>query len=395
MKPRILSLEQDYSFILLGARGTGKSTLIESLFRKKAALWVDLLDPDEEAAFQAHPSLLAERCQALKRGSWVIVDEVQRAPKLLDVAHSFIERQGLLFGFTGSSARKLKRGAANLLAGRAFTYQLFPFSHVELFQDKAHTDQENGLQRYLEWGLLPQTLDFAERENHLRKYLRSYANTYLKEEIQMEQLVRNLPQFRRFLPIAAQMHTKVLNYSKMGREVGCDHTVVANYFDILEETLLGFRLPGFDTSLRKQQTKAPKFYFIDNGIARALASQLELPLKPGTFAYGSAFEAFVIAEVHKLISYRDKDESLSYLRTKDGAEVDLIVQRPSGVHDFIEIKSAATVFPEDLRTLMAFTRGETQARAFVVSQEKQAKKIEHVQCLHWSDFLIRFWKGEL
>lgn len=395
MKPRIVNIEKNYSFILLGARGTGKSTLIKKIFGRKAALWIDLLDPEMEGLYQATPSLLSEQCESLQPHDWVIIDEVQRVPKLLDTAHALIERKKLYFGFSGSSARKLKRGAANLLAGRAFSYRLFPFSVLELVGEKDDLEPDFQLNHALSWGSLPKTFEFGDNESLIKKYLRSYANLYLKEEIQMEQIVRNLPQFRRFLPIAAQMHTKILNLSKIGREAGCDHSVVSNYFEILEETLLGFKLEGYSQSIRKQQQKSPKFYFIDNGIWRALANQLEIPVAPGTFAYGTAFEGFIVSEVHKILNYRDMDESMSYLRTKDDAEIDLVISRPDGLEIFIEIKSAKTVHAEDLRSLISFTHDDSRKLAFAVSLERQEKRISNVRCVHWMQFLKMLWEDTL
>ena len=385
MISRVLFIQNDYSFLLFGPRGAGKSTLIRSAFATRARLWIDLLDPDEEAVFQTTPNVLAERCAGFTKGDLIIIDEVQKAPKLLDIVHRLIENQGLLFGLTGSSARKLKRGAANLLAGRAFTYSLFPFSVVELRGEVA-------LDHALNWGLMPKTLEFSDDQGK-KKFLRSYANTYLKEEVQMEQLVRNIPMFRRFLPVASQMHTKILNYSSIARDIGSDHVTISNYFDILEDTLIGFRLPAFERSIRKQQSKSSKFYFIDNGIARAIGMQLENICQPGSYAYGIAFEGFIVSEIYKLAHYRDKDEKLSYLLTKDGAKVDLVIEKPDGQILFLEIKSTNLVHHEDLTNLIALAKSDVKIKPYALSNERNRKMIGNVECMHWLEFLNDFWQS--
>jgi uncharacterized protein len=387
MKSRILCLENDYSFILLGPRGAGKSTLIEHLFRNQAKVWIDLLDPDQEALYQANPSELTAQCESLAASDLVIIDEIQRAPKLLDIAHREIEKRKIIFGFTGSSARKLKRGAANLLAGRAFVFHLFPFSYLE-------TSDQFNLGNALTWGSLPKIYEF-ESDLQKSRFLKAYTNTYLKEEIQMEQLVRNVPQFRRFLAVAGQMNAKVLNYSKIARDIGCDHTIVSTYFDLLEETLIGFRIPAYEKSIRKQQRLAPKFYFIDTGIYRALSHLLDGKLVAGNYEYGRAFETFIISEIYKLIHYREKEETLSYLLTKDGAEVDLIITRPSKKDIFIEIKSTTKVFPQDVEPLIKLTKGNRGIDAYLVSDDPRKKKFAHINAVHWQEFIESYWNNRI
>ena len=380
MIPRNISIQNNYSFFLFGPRGSGKSTLLKQLFEDNpASIWIDLLDPNEEAIFQTDPNELIRRTNHLKPQSWVIIDEVQKAPKLLDLTHKLIEEKKLYFSLSGSSARKLKRGAANLLAGRAFVYHLYPFSCLELkgaFQ----------LQEVLEWGSLPKIFEFTKEEAK-KKFLQAYATTYLKEEIQAEQIVRNLPNFRKFLEVAAQMNAQPLNYSKIARDIKSDHSVVRNYFEILEDTLVGFHLPSYDVSIRKQQRKAPKFYFIDCGIKRALQKTLEIPLVKKTYEYGRAFEHFLILEFFKLCQYRDKDETLYYLQTKDDVEIDLIIKRPGKSTLFIEIKSTEHVTKEDFTSLGKITDGLKNTEAFLLSQDSNKKTISHVQAIHWRNFL--------
>ena len=239
---------------------------------------------------------------------------------------------------------------------------------------------------------VPKTLEFSDNQGK-KKFLRSYANTYLKEEVQMEQLVRNIPMFRRFLPVASQMHTKILNYSSIARDIGSDHVTISNYFDILEDTLIGFRLPAFERSIRKQQSKSSKFYFIDNGIARAIGMQLENICQPGSYAYGIAFEGFIVSEIYKLAHYRDKDEKLSYLLTKDGAKVDLVIEKPDGQILFLEIKSTNLVHHEDLTNLIALAKSDVKIKPYALSNERNRKMIGNVECMHWLDFLNDFWQS--
>jgi len=350
-------------------------------------LWIDLLDPEEEALFQINPNELTHRCADFPPGSWIVIDEVQKAPKLLDLVHKLIEEKKFYFALSGSSARKLKRGGANLLAGRAFVHYLYPLTSSELgdyFQ----------LQQVMEYGTLPKIFELSDEEMK-KKFLQAYANTYLKEEIQAEQIVRNLPSFRRFLEIAAQMNGQPLNYSKIARDIHTDHSVIRNYYEILEDTLIGFHLPAYDVSVRKQQRKAPKFYFIDCGMKRALEKNLDLPLKEGTYEYGRAFEHFLMTECFKLCQYREKDESLFYLLTKDDVEVDLIIKRPGKTQLFIEIKSTLQITEIDCKSLQEMTLGLTNTKAFLISRDPHEKRMEHVHALHWAEFLKLFQDEKL
>ena len=197
MVNRLVNLSENNSFFLFGARGTGKSTLLKSKDFLKNAFFIDLLQPDVEELYSLRPQLLHEQAQTMKAKSWIVIDEIQKVPKLLDTVHSLIENKKVYFALTGSSARKIKRGGGNLLAGRAFVFSIFPFTAREL-------QAEFDLIKALEWGTLPKLTEF-EKENDRARFLRTYAQVYLKEEILVEQLVRNLDPFRLFLPIAAQM----------------------------------------------------------------------------------------------------------------------------------------------------------------------------------------------
>jgi predicted AAA+ superfamily ATPase len=277
---------------------------------------------------------------------------------------------------SGSSARKLKRGGANLLAGRAFTFQLFPLTHIEL-------GTSFDLQRSLEFGSLPKLLEYDEPLDATR-FLKAYVKTYLREEILVEQLVRNVQPFQDFLEISAQMNGKIINYSKIANDIGVDDKTVRSYYEILSDTMLGFPLPPFHRSIRKRQREAPKFFFFDRGICRALSNTLSLPLDPRTFEYGNAFEHFIILEILRLATYHESDFRFSYLRTKDDAEIDLIIERPGQPDLLVEIKSYTSVNDADARALKAFVDAwDRPAEALLLSRGKSEAMHHDVRCQPW------------
>lgn len=314
-----------------------------------------------------------------KRPAWVLIDEVQRAPRLLDIVHREIEATGQKFALTGSSARKFKRGAANLLAGRALVKHLHPLTHRE-------AGDSFDLDEALSFGTLPKV--FGLEGESRTGFLRSYTFTYLKEEIASEQILRRLEPFREFLEISAQANGTILNYSNMARDVGVDYKTVQSYFEILEDTLIGFPLPAFHESLRKRQAQHPKFYFFDTGVKRALDRTLDVPLKPGTYGYGNAFEHFLIAEIRRLADYAGKDWRYSYLRTVQGVEIDLILDRPGESRVFMEIKSGTEIRESDCMNLAKLQADSAQpVLAILASRAKSAKKIGRVLCLPWRQAL--------
>jgi predicted AAA+ superfamily ATPase len=380
MIKRLINIPKDESFFLLGARGTGKTSLLKQLFGPEEALYIDLLKPAEFSELSLNPdSLLARMAGLPDTTSWVIIDEIQKLPKLLDLVHHQIENTKYKFALTGSSARKLKRGAANLLAGRAVVYNLFPLTSREL-------ESSFNLDESLSWGTLPLILAAKNPSTRIKK-LRTYAHTYLKEEIQQEQLVRTLEPFHRFLLVAAQSNGTILNYSAIGRDCGVGEKTVQEYFKILEDTLVGTILPAFHESIRKRQSHNPKFYFFDCGVQRALAQTLRLVPEPHSFTFGRAFETFIVNEVVRLQSYQELDFSLSYLRTKDDAEIDLIVERPGMPRALIEIKSSTSIKEQDVSTLQRLHRDFRNSEAFCFSLDPHAKKFGPVRALHWRDGL--------
>lgn len=370
------------SFFLFGARGTGKSTFLSLLFTKQT-LWFDLLDPEIEEELALHPNSLKEQIMAKPETEWVVIDEIQKNPKLLDIVHHLIENTNLKFALTGSSARKLKRGSANLLAGRAFVNYLFPLISLELKKDF-------NLEHCLNWGSLPEIYKLPT-ELEKQEYLRSYALTYLKEEIWSEHLIRKINPFRKFLEIAAQSNCEIVNYSNIARDVGTDIKTVQSYYEILEDTLLGFLLPAYHLSVRKQQRQSPKFYFFDLGVKRALDKTLTRKIEPNSYSYGKAFEHFLISEIHHLNLYLRKDFKLSYLLTKDRSEIDLIIDRPNASTLLIEIKSAKSTDKRFVSTIQRFAKDIPNSEALILSQDPKEKLIDDVKALPWQkgiDFIF-------
>ncbi|MCZ0932692.1 MAG: DUF4143 domain-containing protein [Oligoflexia bacterium] len=311
----------------------------------------------------------------------VVIDEIQKASKLLDVIQKIMrEKPNIQFIMTGSSARKLKRGSGNLLAGRAFQYFLFPFSVFEL-------NEKTNFNSILEFGTLPEIFQKKSKSDK-KEFLKSYVQTYLKEEIISEQIIRKLNPFRNFLQIAAQQSGQIISYSKISQDIGADDKTVKNYFSILEDTLLGFFLPCYHKSIRKQQRQSPKFYFFDTGVKRALDKQLEAPLVKNTYSYGNAFEHRVLLECFYLNEYLRKDFSFYYLRTKDQNEIDLIIERPGKSDILVEIKSAQYIQKRHTSRLNHFQKDWPNfCKAQLWSQEKTSKVIDKVECLFWKKAL--------
>ena len=374
---RLSNISKSNSFFLFGARGVGKSSLIKKHFEAtKNILWIDLLKSEWEDELIKNPDHLIKLvAQQEKRPEWVVIDEVQKIPKLLDIVHHLIETKKIKFALTGSSARKLKRGSANLLAGRAFSFELFPLTHLELNNDF-------DLHRYLTYGGLPGLTELSTVAD-IHSYLKSYVSTYLKEEIQAEQIVRNLRPFRLFLDTAAQMNSKIVNFSKIAQDVGADTKSVQNYFEILKDTHVGLLLNANEDSLRKRQKRNPKFYYFDTGIVRSLNRKLNLPLKKGSFEYGDLFEQFLILEMHRLNSYFSLDYQFSYLQTNNNLEIDLIVERPGMRTAFIEIKSSEKIQEDDLVSLSSLKKDFPKNQYFCLSNDPNNKVLNGIEILHW------------
>lgn len=380
MYKRSLNLPIQKNFFLFGPRSTGKSTLLREQFQGENAYWIDLLDPKTEARYAREPSdLIALHDSLPETVQHIVIDEVQKLPKLLDVIHLLIEKKQRYFVMTGSSARKLKHGGANLLAGRALVYNLGAFSFLELGSDF-------NLDRALSFGLLPKVWAPQTDEDRI-DFLEAYALTYLKEEIWSEQLIRKLDPFRRFLEVAAQCNGKIINFNNIARDVGVSDKTVKEYYSILEDTLIGFFVEPFHSSLRKRLSQKPKFYFFDVGVSRVLSRLLKVPLLPQTNAYGDTFEHFIIAEVLKLAQYYHRDYRFSYFHTKDGAEIDLIVDRPGKALLLIEIKSASQITESILSKFTKLSSEFKNAEAICLCNEPHQKSYGAMKVFPWQQGL--------
>jgi len=382
--PRNLTISYNSSFFLFGARGTGKTTLLREQFNKDFAIKINLLVPSEFQRYLSEPGLLSAEIAHIKNiagsDSWILIDEVQRVPALLDLVHFHIEEQQIRFALTGSSARKLRRGAANLLAGRAFTYHLFPLTVSEL-GDRFSLDQA------LSYGTLPGLLNFSHDDDRA-SFLESYGQTYLHEEVWNEHLIRALPPFSRFLAVAAQMNGEILNFSKIADDVGVDWKSVRSYFSILEDTLLGFRLEPYHKSIRKRQRQSSKFYLFDCGVKRALDGTLRSSLVQGSAAYGRAFEHFLITELVRECSYRKNGYQFYYLHTGDNAEVDLVIDRPGMPTALVEIKSTTKVDERDLIHLKVLGPAIVNSRSYCLSRDSKARKVNGIEILPWREGVL-------
>jgi predicted AAA+ superfamily ATPase len=369
-----------HSFFLFGPRGSGKTTFLQERFPTSKAVWIDLLNVALFDELVQDPMRLNARIQDPRVATLpVVIDEVQKIPRLLDIVHANIQRYKRQFILTGSSSRRLKQQGTNLLAGRAWVYQLYPFSTGEILSG----NPEYSLKRMLEFGGLPEATLF-QSESEVREYLSAYAGTYLEKEIQQEQWVRDLAPFRRFLSVAAQMNGKILNKTNIAREVGVHDVTVSHYFEILEDTLLGFILPAFHRSTRKAQRQAPKFYFIDPGIKRALDRTLTVELLPQTAAWGEAFEHWVLLEFVKKASYERKEWSFSYLRTKEDVEIDLIIDRPGERRVLIEIKSKSRVTAADAKALETLgADADPEAERYLLSSDPVEQVFGKTRAMPW------------
>ena len=350
MLPRILKAPEQ-SFFLMGPRGSGKSTWLRATFPD--AHVIDLLAEDTYQRLLASPGLFADELRALTSVRWVIVDEVQRLPGLLNEVHRFIEEKRLRFVLCGSSARKLKRADVNLLAGRALRRSMHPFVPEEL---GAHFD----LHETLRFGLLPIVWDSIEKSETLA----AYAQLYLKEEIQAEALVRNLPGFARFLPLAALFHGQTVNVTNIAREAGVARTTVAGYLDILEETLLCFRLPAYEAKLRVRERKLPKWYWCDPGIVRAMkrATGGVAPEERGAL-----FEGMVAQLLRAYKDYRGLCDDMYYWAPSGRSETEvdfLLVQGAELVA--VEVKSGNTFAEGWCKGLRAIAQLEGLRRRIIV-----------------------------
>ncbi|MDP1575027.1 MAG: AAA family ATPase [Coxiellaceae bacterium] len=376
MLSRLIQLPEKHSFFLFGARGTGKTTLLNNSAWLKNALYINLLEASTENRFARNPDSLIAIAKALpKTQTHIVIDEIQKLPKLLDIVHHLIETTDKHFILTGSSAKRLKKGGANLLAGRALLFNLYPFTFIEL-------GEKFNLSHALHYGLLPKTIEFTT-DLDKQLFLESYTNLYLKEEIWAEKWIRELEPFRYFLEIAAQANGSVINFSNIARDVGVSDAAVKDYFSILEDTLIGYFLQPFQHSFRKRLSKKPKFYYFDTGVTRTLKGLIEIPLSEKTNAYGQAFEHFIINQCMQLARYCHRNYRFSYLSTKDDAEIDLVVERPGEKILFIEIKSTDNVEERHLTTLKTLSNDFGECESICLSRDPYPKQFGKITVYPW------------
>ena len=358
--PRVLKLPSG-SFFLFGPRGSGKSTWARAALPD--ALRFDLLDESLYQSLLADPSVFADRLRTAKRGSWVWVDEVQRLPNLLNEVHRFIEERRLKFALTGSSARKLRRSGVNLLGGRAVTRTMFPFLPEELGSDFS-------LATALRFGTLPLVWAAESREERLA----AYVQTYMKEEIQAEALVRNLPGFARFLPVAGLFHAQVLNTAALSRDAGVARMTVEGFLGILEDTLLAFRLPAFEGRLRVREKRHPKLYWIDPGLARA-AKRHSGAIAPEE--RGALLEGWVAATLRAWGEVYGLFDEIHYWAPAEASrtEVDFLLRKGDRFLA-MEVKSSSRLSADDFRGLRAVTGLKGLSRRILVAPVNDARKTE-------------------
>jgi predicted AAA+ superfamily ATPase len=335
---------------------------------------VDLLQPDQLRQFLARPEHLRERVHQQPDGQTILIDEVQKAPQLLDVVHSLIEEhRGWRFILTGSSARKLRRGGVDLMAGRAIWRELHPYLAAELGEDF-------NMERALRLGMLPVVVEADDPAATLA----AYAGLYLREEIQQEGLVRNLADFARFLEVLSFSHGQVVNISNIARECHTERTTVAGFLGIVDDLLIGFRLPVFEKRARRAVVAHPKFFFFDTGVFRSLrpAGPLDRPSEID----GAALEGLVAQHLRAWLAYSRQEGALYYWRTRGGTEVDFVIY---GGQTFtaIEVKNAATVQRADLRGLAAFRSDYPEAQPLLLYRGTQPLRIDDIPCLPCDAFL--------
>jgi predicted AAA+ superfamily ATPase len=356
------------SFFLFGPRQVGKSTLLNA---EKPHLTIDLLDPELQLSYNKNPNLLRQQVDDLARGQKlkILIDEIQRVPKLLDIVHALMEkRPEIQFILCGSSARKLRHGASNLLGGRALYRTMHPLTYNELSDDF-------NLQWVLAYGSLPKiysTLKQKKKEE-AQDLLRAYAITYLREEIKAEALVRNLQGFQKFLDIAVAQYGEQINFSAVSRDCQVALSTVREYYSILEDTLIGFFLYPYLKSQRKRMSHQPKFYFFDNGVTRALLGTLQDP--PNVAEQGRLFEQWILQEIIRLNEYQQKDWKLSFWRTSHGAEVDLLISRGTKLLYAIECKFTKQPSTSHLSGLRSFHEKHKDVPCYIVAPVNQPSRL--------------------
>jgi predicted AAA+ superfamily ATPase len=373
------------SILLFGPRGTGKSTWIREHFSNVPTY--DLLNTTESLRLSKNPGTFYTELQVVDKGSWVVVDEIQKVPELLDEVHRLIEERQLRFILSGSSARKLKRGGANLLAGRAIMTQMFPLISAEV------NFKIDG-SRVFPFGMLP----VAYQQDNPEDYLRTYGEAYLQEEIKGEALTRNIGGFARFLEVAARQNAQVTNVANIARDAQVARLTVQGYFDILKDTLIGDWLPAWKMRRATKQIAHPKFYFFDSGVARALSGRLPYPPLPEEL--GFLLETFLLNELKAYLAYSKKFYPLYFWSSHDQVEVDFFCETARGFVA-IEVKGAnrwESKFNRGLKRMSEELKGKVKAYGVYTGQRASQSDLSEsgkISILPYLDFLKRLWEGEI
>ena len=369
------------TFFLWGPRQTGKSTLLKALYPE--ARWLDLLKADEFRRYSDNPELLRQEIilDGAPPGNQIVIDEVQKIPALLDEVHWLIENSGVKFALCGSSTRKVRHGAANLLGGRALRFELHGLTAAEL-------GDAFDLTQVLNHGYLPRMVEVARPTQRLDAYIADY----LKVEITAKGMVRNLPAFSRFLAAAALTDGEIVNFSNVAADCGVSSHTAKSHFEILEDTLLGRWLPAYRKRPKRRLVTAPKFYFADVGIVNRLAKRGALA--PGSELYGKAFENWVFHELTAYLAYSEIDLALAYWRLAGGTEVDFVL---GDMALAIEAKASEKIVARHLKGLRSLAQEHPNVgRRVVVCLEPRPRRTEEgIDVLPAEEFVHRLWQGRL
>ena len=375
---RILSLPEllaKKSFFLLGPRATGKSFLIREQLAQDALI-INLLNSTFYLRLLNNPSDL-ESIIAAQNKKIIVIDEIQRIPTLLNEVHRLIEEKSLTFLLTGSSARRLKGENVNLLAGRAWQTNLFPLTSKEI--------ENFNLEHYLLHGGLPAVYG----SKYPQEELYAYVETYLREEIQAESLVRKIPSFSRFLKVSALTSGQILNFTNIASDAAVPTSTIREYYHILEDTLIGFIVPAWTKSVKRKAISAAKFYYFDIGVRNTLAEIKNID--PNSKLYGQAFEHFIMLELRSYLSYRRIKKNICYWRSKHGHEVDVII----GEDVAVEIKSTKQVSDKHLKNLRYLAEEGMIKRYILLSHDPINRKIDNIEIMHWQSFIKMLWSDQL
>ncbi len=376
----LVKLLSEKSLFLLGPRQTGKSSYIREQIQTPLSLVYNLLDKKLLLRLLADPTLLRQEIEVRNLENCVIcIDEIQKCPDLLDEIHLLIEDRQIRFLLTGSSARKLKRAGTNLLGGRGRMRTMHPFCYQEL---KKHNFS---LEKAMYTGMMPPHYLSANPDEDLD----AYTNLYLTEEIAAEGLTRNLPGFSRFLQTIACVNTQLINYTNIGNDIQLPRQTVKLWFQVIIDTLLGFKLTPYTATVKRKAIETSKFYFFDMGVVRSLR-RLNI-ITPGSADYGEFFEHFIFLELKTWIDYQKPRTLLNYWRSKSGFEVDFLIDGKIA----IEVKAATVISAKHMKGLKALREEGFIERSIIICRETRPRLLDGIEIFPWKYFLDLLWDGEI